>query len=133
MQEADTQGATNVLGRPLQTCSLEPKTGFFRDGCCKSSPEDTGLHIVCAFMTREFLLFSRSKGNDLTTPRPEYGFPGLKPGDQWCLCAQRWIEAAQAKAAPAVFLEGTHESVLNYIPIETLLDHAMTSSDMLPN
>ena len=133
MEVSGPQGEKNVLGRPLETCSIEPMTGFFRDGCCKSSPNDGGLHIVCAFMTREFLIFSRSKGNDLITPRPEHGFPGLKPGDRWCLCAQRWLEAAKAQAAPPVFLEGTHESVLKHIPMETLLDYALTSSDMLPN
>ena len=130
--EADNS-SKNVLGRPLESCSTDPVTGFFRDGCCQSSPEDSGLHIVCAMMTKEFLLFSRSEGNDLTTPRPAHGFPGLRPGDRWCLCAARWVEAAKAEVAPPVFLEGTHEDVLEYIPLEILLDFAITSSDILPN
>ena len=133
MEMEANKGSKNVLGRPLESCSVEPITGFFRDGCCQSSPEDSGLHIVCAMMTKEFLLYSRSQGNDLTTPRPTHGFPGLRPGDRWCLCAARWVEAAKAEVAPPVFLEGTHEAVLEYIPLEILLDFAITSSDILPN
>ena len=132
MTTAKTE-AKNVLGRPLESCSLDPLTGFFRDGCCQSSPEDPGLHIVCAVMTREFLVFSRSKGNDLSTPRPEFNFRGLKPGDRWCLCAARWVEAAKADTAPPVYLEGTHEAVLEYIPLDVLLEFAVTASGDLPN
>lgn len=132
MTETKTE-AKNVLGRPLESCSLDPLTGFFRDGCCQSSPEDRGLHIVCAVMTQEFLVFSRSKGNDLSTPRPQFNFGGLKPGDRWCLCAARWAEAAKADKAPPVCLESTHEAVLEYIPLDVLLEFAVTPSGELPN
>ena len=131
--KAVQKDAKNVLGRPLETCSIEPMTGFFRDGCCQSSDRDPGLHIVCAKMTQDFLAFSRSKGNDLSTPRPEFNFPGLKPGDQWCLCAARWVEAAKEDKAPPIYLEGTHEAVLKYIPLDILLEFAITASDHLPS
>jgi len=104
--------ARNVLGRPLLPCSVAPLTGFWRDGCCNAGPEDPALHVVCAEMTAEFLAFSRAAGNDLSTPRPEYGFAGLKPGDRWCLCASRWEEARLAGHAPPVLLEATHEAAL---------------------
>jgi uncharacterized protein (DUF2237 family) len=115
----------NVLGEPLKPCSFDPVTGFFRDGCCNTGPEDVGRHTVCARMTAEFLAFSRRRGNDLTTPRPEYGFPGLRPGDRWCLCALRWREAWAAGAAPKVVLASTHRSVLELVPLEVLQAHAM--------
>jgi uncharacterized protein (DUF2237 family) len=118
-------GAKNVLGLELQPCSTQPVTGFFRNGCCETSHEDFGMHTVCAVMTAEFLTFSRSVGNDLSTPRPEYGFPGLKPGDRWCLCAPRWKEALDAGAAPQVVLEATHEETLAIVPLGILKDHAV--------
>jgi len=118
-------GAKNVLGGELQPCSLDPVTGFFRNGCCETGPHDVGLHTVCAVMTEEFLAFSRLVGNDLSTPAPEYGFAGLKPGDRWCLCAPRWKEALDAGAAPRVVLEATHEETLAIVPLGVLKDHAV--------
>jgi hypothetical protein len=117
---ANLPPARNVLGEPLVPCSFDPLTGFFRDGCCKTSQEDIGTHVVCAIMTAEFLAFSASRGNDLSTPVPEWGFPGLKPGDQWCLCAVRWNEAYLAGAAPQVVLESTNFSALDHTPLEAL-------------
>jgi uncharacterized protein len=104
--------ARNVLGSPLETCSIRPMTGFFRNGCCDTGPQDAGHHTVCVVTTAEFLDFSKSRGNDLSTPLPEYGFPGLKPGDRWCLCAPRWQEAFAAGQAPRVVLRATHEGAL---------------------
>lgn len=118
------EDSLNVFGLPLTPCSLNPLTGFYRDGCCATGPDDTGRHIICAIMTTEFLVFSRSRGNDLSTPRPEYRFPGLQPGDRWCLCALRWKEALEADAAPLVVLESTHEAALRYVTMEDLLKHA---------
>ena len=118
-------GAKNVLGRELQPCSLDPLTGFFRNGCCETSHEDVGMHTVCAVMTVEFLAYSKAVGNDLSTPMPEYGFAGLKPGDRWCLCAPRWKEALDAGAAPQVVLEATHEETLAIVPLGVLKDHAV--------
>ena len=112
--------ADNVLGEPLVPCAFDPITGFFRDGCCRTSAEDVGSHTVCVELTAEFLVFSRDSGNDLSTPRPEFGFPGLKPGDRWCLCAPRWQEAYEAGAAPRVFLLGTHEGALEYVELKAL-------------
>ena len=103
-----------MLGGELVSCSVEPVTGFFRDGCCNTSPEDRGSHTVCAIMTAEFLAFSKARGNDLSTPMPEYGFPGLKPGDRWCLCAPRWAEAFVAGMAPKIVLAATQEGALEY-------------------
>jgi uncharacterized protein (DUF2237 family) len=117
--------AKNVLGGKLQACSTEPLTGFFRDGCCNTSPEDVGSHSVCCQVTEEFLAFSQAVGNDLSTPMPHYGFPGLRPGDRWCLCAPRWQEALQAGQAPQVVLEATHERALDYISLEDLKAHAV--------
>jgi hypothetical protein len=114
----------NVLGSELQVCSLDPRTGFYRDGCCGTGPEDAGLHVVCAEMTAEFLAFSRSRGNDLITPNPLSGFPGLRPGDRWCLCAARWKEAFDAGVAPPVVLEATHISALEFASLEELQLHA---------
>ena len=117
--------ALNVLGGELVPCSLEPRTGFFRNGCCETGPEDRGLHTVCAVMTAEFLAFSKAAGNDLSTPMPEYGFPGLKPGDRWCLCAPRWKEALDAGMAPQLVLEATHEETLAICPLGVLRDYAV--------
>ena len=117
--------ARNVLGERLQSCSEAPVTGFYRDGCCNTGPDDLGVHTVCALMTAEFLEFSRARGNDLSTPVPEFGFPGLKPGDRWCLCAARWKEALDSGAAPQVVLESTHEETLAIVPLGVLKDHAV--------
>lgn len=114
--------AKNVLGGPLQSCSTDPLTGFYRDGCCNTGPDDLGVHSVCVVMTKEFLAFSRSRGNDLSTPAP--GFPGLKPGDRWCLCAARWQEAFESGMAPKVVLEATHEATLKFVSLEDLEAHA---------
>ena len=119
--------AINVLGGALQICSGEPLTGFYRDGCCGTGPEDVGSHTVCAVMTEEFLEFSRQAGNDLSTPRPEWGFEGLQPGDRWCLCAPRWLEAHEAGMAPEVVLGATHACALEVVPIEALLERAAAS------
>lgn len=116
--------ARNVLGGELEPCSTSPVTGFYRNGCCETGPEDTGQHTVCAVMTAEFLRFSRAAGNDLSTPRPEFAFPGLRPGDRWCLCAPRWKEALDAGSAPQVVLEATHEEVLAIAPLSVLKQHA---------
>jgi uncharacterized protein (DUF2237 family) len=112
--------ARNVLGEPLVPCSFDPITGFFRDGCCRSSGEDFGTHVICAIMTEEFLEFAKLNGNDLVTPIPEYGFPGLKPGDQWCVCALWWNEAYLAGVAPPVVLESTNYGALDHTPLEAL-------------
>ena len=114
----------NVLGGKLKTCSTDPLTGFYRDGCCKTGVNDTGTHTVCSRVTAEFLEFSYSRGNDLSTPRPEYQFPGLQAGDQWCLCASRWREALEAGVAPLVDLEATHEKTLEFVTLEDLKRHA---------
>lgn len=117
--------AINVLGEPLQLCSDKPLTGFFRDGYCNTCHEDTGSHTVCIQATREFLDFSLSRGNDLCTPMPEYGFEGLRPGDSWCLCAARWLEAYQAGKAPKVHLMRTHRRALEVVPLELLRRYAV--------
>jgi hypothetical protein len=117
--------AKNVLGGELLRCSMDPVTGFFRNGCCETGPHDLGLHTVCAVMTAEFLAFSRSRGNDLSTPVPESGFPGLRPGDRWCLCAPRWKEALDAGCAPKLVLEATHEETLAIVPLGVLKDYAV--------
>jgi len=117
--------AKNVLGGELIPCSLDPVTGFFRNGCCETGPHDVGLHTVCAVMTAEFLAYSKMVGNDLSTPVPEYGFAGLKPGDRWCLCAPRWKEALDAGAAPQVVLASTHEETLAIVPLGVLKDYAV--------
>lgn len=114
----------NVYGEPLESCSENPLTGFFRDGCCNTSDQDTGSHTVCVKVTQEFLEFSRFRGNDLSTPRPEFGFPGLKPGDRWCLCAARWREAHEAGMAPRVFLRATHERALEIVSLEVMRKYA---------
>ena len=117
-------GAHNVLGEPLVPCSYDPLTGYFRDGCCRTDPEDRGLHVVCAVMTERFLAFSKSRGNDLSTPRPDFDFPGLKPGDRWCLCAMRWMEAYEHGLAPDVVLESTHLNALGVVPLDALRTYA---------
>jgi uncharacterized protein (DUF2237 family) len=117
--------ARNVLGETLEICSISPMTGFFRDGCCNTSREDVGSHTVCVVMTAEFLEFSKSRGNDLSTPVPEFAFPGLKPGDRWCLCAPRWQEALEAGKAPRVVLRATHEGALSYCALADLKRFAL--------
>lgn len=120
--------ALNVLGSLLVPCGLEPRTGFFRDGCCDTGPQDAGRHVVCAVMTADFLAFSEARGNDLTTPRPDFDFPGLRPGDRWCLCVSRWKEAFDAGVAPDVLLECTHQAALRIVTLEDLLAHAVTDA-----
>jgi uncharacterized protein (DUF2237 family) len=115
----------NVLGGVLAPCSTSPRTGFYRDGCCNTGPEDVGLHVVCAQMTAAFLAFSKERGNDLSTPAPEFGFPGLKPGDRWCLCVGRWREAMEAGVAPPVILAATHEETLAVVALDVLRSHAL--------
>jgi uncharacterized protein (DUF2237 family) len=115
----------NVLGGTLSACSMSPRTGFYRDGCCNTGPEDRGLHVVCAQMTAGFLHFARSRGNDLITPAPEFGFPGLKPGDRWCVCAATWREAFEASVACPVVLAATNEETLAVIPLDALKQHAV--------
>ena len=116
--------ARNVLGTELEPCSFDPLTGFMRDGCCNSHGADVGVHLVCVEMTAEFLAFCVEAGNDLVTPMPEYGFPGLKPGDRWCLCAPRWQEAYEAGAAPRVHLAATHAGAIEWCSFEALQAHA---------
>lgn len=120
----DKAPSLNVFGEALEVCSSDPLTGFFRDGACETCAEDRGSHTVCCVMTAEFLAFSKYVGNDLSTPRPEYGFPGLKPGDGWCVCASRWMQAAEEGAAPMVNLAATHKRALEIIPLEMLEAHA---------
>jgi uncharacterized protein (DUF2237 family) len=115
----------NVLGGTLAACSVAPLTGFYRDGCCNTGPEDHGLHVVCVQMTAEFLTFAREQGNDLITPAPAYGFPGLKPGDRWCVCAATWRQALEAGVASPVVLAATHEETLAIIPLDALKKHAL--------
>lgn len=117
--------AKNALGGALETCSTSPMTGYFRDGCCNTDATDRGSHTVCVRVTAEFLAFSRERGNDLSTPAPEHGFPGLKPGDRWCLCASRWQEALDAGAAPHVFLGATHERATDLVRLEDLKRFAL--------
>ena len=121
----ETEPELNVLGEPLQPCSIDPMTGFFRNGCCSTGPEDAGRHVVCAEMTDAFLAFSKSVGNDLTTPMPQYSFPGLKEGDRWCLHILRWREALEAGMAPRVALLATHQAALRYVKLEDLKRHAL--------
>jgi uncharacterized protein (DUF2237 family) len=117
--------SSNVLGEPLLPCSFEPMTGFFRDGCCHTGPGDHGLHTVCIRATEEFLRFSKAAGNDLSTPVPEYEFPGLRAGDHWCLCVTRWQQALAAGCAPRVVLAATHISALEFVALEDLKRHAL--------
>jgi uncharacterized protein (DUF2237 family) len=117
-------GSRNVLGGPLKSCSTKPMTGFFRNGCCDTCEEDVGCHTVCVEVSSAFLQFSRVAGNDLSTPHPEFDFPGLKPGDRWCLCASRWLQALEHGMAPPVSLASTHERTLEVVPLELLQQHA---------
>ncbi|TGM73131.1 DUF2237 domain-containing protein [Leptospira mtsangambouensis] len=116
----DMDESINVLGGPLAPCSTRPLTGFFRDGCCNTSDDDIGSHTVCVLATEEFLESQKQSGNDLITPWPQYAFPGVKPGERWCLCASRWLEAYRNGVAPKVFLESTHKRALEIIPLELL-------------
>ncbi len=115
----------NVLGTELTACCHKPKTGFYRDGFCRTGPQDISRHTVCAIMTAEFLYYTKTQGNDLTTPMPLYQFPGLKPGDKWCLCASRWKQAANAGVAPPILLEATHEKTLEIVDFDLLLDYKL--------
>ena len=126
MSKVTVKQDKNVLGGPLLACSYSPLTGFLRDGCCSTGPNDLGRHVVCAKVTQEFLEFQLRTGNDLISPMPQYRFAGLKPGDRWCVCAGRWKEAHDAGVAPPVYLEGTNESALEIISLSTLLEYAIT-------
>ncbi len=127
MSDTQTDEQLNVLGGPLLACSYAPLTGFFRTGCCETGAEDVGRHVICVKVTQAFLDFSRSVGNDLSTPRPEFRFAGLKPGDRWCLCAARWLEAYRAGAAPGVVLAATHRAALEIVPLDLLRECALES------
>jgi uncharacterized protein len=131
MSEQGAEVERNVLGGPLQPCGTEPLTGFYRTGVCSSSPEDLGSHTVCTVVSAEFLDLQRALGNDLTTPRPEYGFPGLRPGDRWCVVAARWLQAYQAGVAAGVLLAATNAKALDIVPIEALRQHAVDVPDDL--
>ena len=120
----------NVLGNPLESCCRSPMTGYFRDGFCRTDGSDFGQHLTCVLLTDEFLQFSRAKGNDLITPRLEYGFPGLKAGDRWCLCAERWTEALEAGIAPLLYLESTHSKMLSLVQIEVLERYAVGQAEV---
>ncbi|MCW2706008.1 MAG: uncharacterized protein JWQ37_4003 [Blastococcus sp.] len=127
--QPDPQAELNVLGGPLQPCGIDPMTGFYRDGRCRTGPEDLGSHTVCAVVSAEFLALQRDLGNDLSTPRPEYGFPGLRPGDRWCVVAARWLQAYQAGAAAGVVLAATHARALEIVPMEALRQNAVDVPD----
>ena len=129
---ARSREGRNVLGGPLALCSADPLTGFTRSGCCETGPEDLGSHTVCAQVTEEFLAYTASRGNDLSTPVPQAGFPGLRPGDRWCLCASRWREALEAGVAPPVFLAATHEAALGHVSLDALRFHALDADDGTP-
>ena len=122
---SEVSSGFNVLGGPVQSCSTDPITGYFRDGCCQTGPDDVGSHTVCAIVTAEFLEFSKMEGNDLSTPRPQGRFPGLRPGDGWCVCASRWLDAYEAGKACPVVLGSTHERALDIVPLEALRRHAV--------
>jgi len=119
----------NIFGEELKPCSNKPLTGYYRDGCCNSGNDDAGAHTVCIVASSEFLEFSTSVGNDLSTPRPEWNFPGVKPGESWCLCASRWVEAWKAGVAPLIVLEATHEKTLEYFPLKELVKYAYITKD----
>jgi uncharacterized protein (DUF2237 family) len=121
--------AINVMGGKLEVCGTDPMTGFYRSGCCDTGPGDYGLHLVCAQMTADFLRYSRAQGNDLTTPAPVHGFSGLKPGDRWCLCVERWKEALDANMAPPVFLAATHVSALEFVALDDLKRYALDATE----
>ena len=126
--DGSAPGQRNVLGGPIERCSDNPRTGFYRTGCCHTGPDDVGMHTVCVELTAEFLAFSKEVGNDLSTPVPAYGFPGLQPGQRWCLCASRWVQAWRAGKAPRVFLGATHEATLELVPLDVLVAHAAAPS-----
>ena len=130
IQLNETQSQQNVLGGPLSPCSTSPLTGFYRSGCCETGPEDAGSHTVCVVVNEAFLTFSQEVGNDLSTPVPEYRFPGLKPGDRWCLCAARWVQALHAGLAPPVILEACHERCLELIDLADLRAHAIEPTEL---
>ena len=123
--DVDNRIELNVLGEPLESCCKSPMTGYFRDGFCRTDGTDFGQHLTCVVLTDEFLAFSKARGNDLSTPRPEYGFPGLKAGDRWCLCAERWTEALEAGVAPNLYLKSTHSKMLSLVQIEVLERYAI--------
>ncbi|MEO6922354.1 MAG: DUF2237 domain-containing protein [Bryocella sp.] len=123
--EPQKSAGKNVLGQPLATCGCNPMTGFFRDGCCNTGPNDFGVHTICCVVDADFLAASKALGNDLSTPMPQYGFEGLKPGDRWCVCAARWLQVQQAGAACPVVLEATHENTLQIVPFELLIQYAV--------
>ncbi|NJL04662.1 MAG: DUF2237 domain-containing protein [Chloroflexaceae bacterium] len=125
------RAAPNVLGTPLEVCGTAPMTGFYRDGCCETGPQDRGRHVICAEVTAEFLAFTRQRGNDLSTPRPEYNFPGLRPGDRWCVCAARWQEALEAGVAPPVILAATHAAALQIVRLADLQAHAQDQGEVV--
>jgi hypothetical protein len=125
----EDQSSKNVLGGPLRPCSNDPTTGFYRTGRCETGPRDTGQHVVCAQMTADFLAFTKAQGNDLSTPRPEWNFPGLQPGDRWCLCAARWQEALEADVAPPVLLAATHQKALQLLDRADLRAHALDAAE----
>ena len=131
MVSPDPAEERNVLGGPLELCSSEPLTGFYRDGCCSTGPEDLGSHTVCVVVSSEFLTYQRRLGNDLSTPRPEYGFPGLRPGDRWCVVAARWLQAYQAGVTAGVVLAATNERALEVVPLEALRECAVDVPDDL--
>jgi len=125
MQRDSDRIPKNVLGGLLETCSEKPRTGYYRDGCCNTGDDDLGAHVTCVEVTADFLAFSQARGNDLSTPHPAFGFPGLKPGDRWCLCAARWVEALEAGVAPRLVLTATHEAMLDYAPLAELKKYAL--------
>ena len=125
METQQMDQSVNVFGEQLESCNENPMTGFFRDGCCNTSDQDTGSHTVCVEASQKFLEFSRLRGNDLSTPRPEFGFSGLRPGDRWCLCAARWLEAHQQGMAPRIYLTRTHQRALEIVPMELLREYAV--------
>ncbi len=128
MNSITVSESINILGEPLEPCSLDPVTGFLRDGCCNTCDEDEGSHTICVELSTEFLEYSRFAGNDLSTPHPEVGFPGLQAGDRWCLCAGRWLEAYENGMAPRIFMRNTHIRALEIVPLELLRQHAVTIS-----
>ncbi len=128
MNSITVSESINVLGEPLEPCSLDPMTGFLRDGCCNTCDEDEGSHTICVELSTEFLEYSRFAGNDLSTPHPEVGFPGLQEGDRWCLCAGRWLEAYENGMAPRIFMRNTHIRALDIVPLELLKQHAVIIS-----
>ena len=125
MSQWEKDDSINVFGQPLELCGADPKTGFFRDGCCNTSTQDRGSLAICVKLTEDFLTFSKARGNDLSTPRPEYDFPGLIPGDRWCLCASRWLEAYNHDAAPKIYLARTHQKALEIVPLELMQSFAL--------